>query len=54
MRKERKGMACEHKRIMSRNCVLYCMDCGSRLEKAPEPEKKPAKKTTKKGEIKND
>lgn len=21
-------MACEHKRIMSRNCVLMCADCG--------------------------
>jgi hypothetical protein len=41
-------MACEHKRIMSRNCVLYCADCGARLDKAPEPEKKPAKKTAKK------
>ena len=50
MRKERKGMACEHKRIMSRNCVLYCADCGARLDKAskPEPEKKPAKRTTRK------
>ena len=42
-------MACEHKRIMSRNCVLYCMDCGAKLEKKPEPEeKKPAKRTTRK------
>ena len=24
-------MACEHKRIMSRNCVLYCADCGVML-----------------------
>ena len=49
-------MACEHKRLKSVNCVLYCMDCGTRLDKAPEPapEKKPAKKTTKKGEAKND
>lgn len=27
-------MGCEHKRIMSRNCVLYCMDCGARLNTA--------------------
>lgn len=49
-------MACEHKRVKSVNCVLYCMDCGARLDKAPEPEpeKKPAKKTAKKGEAKND
>lgn len=25
-------MACEHKRIKSVNCVLYCMDCGAKLE----------------------
>lgn len=24
-------MSCEHKRIMSRNCVLYCADCGAML-----------------------
>ena len=49
-------MACEHKRLKSVNCVLYCMDCGARLDKAPEPEpeNKPAKKTAKKGEVKND
>ena len=51
-------MACEHKRIMSRNCVLMCADCGMVLpaQCAPggQPEKKPAKKTTKKGEVKND
>ena len=47
-------MSCEHKRIMSRNCVLICLDCGARLDKAPDPEteKKPAKKTAKKGEAK--
>lgn len=49
-------MSCEHKRLKSVNCVLYCMDCGARLDKTPEPEleKKPAKKTAKKGEAKND
>lgn len=34
-------MACEHKRIMSRNCVLYCADCGAMLpaqSAAGEPE----------------
>ena len=43
-------MACEHKRLKSVNCVLYCMDCGAKLDKAPEPEpeKKPVKKTAKK------
>jgi hypothetical protein len=30
--------------------VLYCMDCGARLDKAPEPEKKPVKKPAKKKE----
>ena len=58
MRKERKWMACEHKRIMSRNCVLYCADCGAELPAqcaaGGQPEKKPAKKTEKKGEVKND
>ena len=24
-------MNCEHKRIMSVNCVLHCMDCGEIL-----------------------
>ena len=38
MRKERKGMACEHKRIMSRNCVLYCADCGAVID-PPKAEK---------------
>ena len=51
-------MTCEHKRIMSRNCVLYCADCGAKLpaqcaasgqpEKNADTEKKPAKKTAKK------
>lgn len=43
-------MACEHKRVKSVNCVLYCMDCGAKLDKLPEPatEKKPVKKTAKK------
>ena len=49
-------MVCEHKRIKSVNCVILCMDCGARLDIAPEPmtEKKPAKKTAKKGAMKND
>ncbi len=43
-------MACDHKRIMSRNCELFCLDCGTKLDKAPEPEpaKKPVKRTAKK------
>lgn len=43
-------MACEHKRVKSVNCVLYCMDCGAKLDKPTEPatEKKPAKRTAKK------
>lgn len=24
-------MTCEHKRIKSVNCVLFCMDCGAQL-----------------------
>ncbi len=42
-------MGCEHKRVKSVNCVIFCMDCGAKLDKAPEPEeKKPAKRTTRK------
>ena len=41
-------MACGHKRLKSVNCVLHCMDCGAKLDKAPEPEKKPVKKMAKK------
>ena len=42
-------MGCEHKRVKSVNCVIFCMDCGAKLEKKPEPEeKKPAKRTAKK------
>ncbi len=46
-------MACEHKRIMSRNCVIFCMDCGAKLDKAPEPEpeKKLVRKTAKKSKV---
>lgn len=25
-------MACEHKHVKSVNCVLYCMDCGAKVE----------------------
>jgi hypothetical protein len=48
-------VACEHKRLKSVNCVLYCMDCGEKIEQRPEPkepEKKPAKRTAKKDEQK--
>ncbi len=41
-------MGCEHKRVKSVNCVIFCMDCGAKLDKAPEPEKKQVKRTTKK------
>lgn len=27
-------MSCEHKRLKSVNCVLYCADCGARLNTA--------------------
>jgi hypothetical protein len=49
-------MGCEHKRVKSVNCVIFCMDCGAKLDKAPEPEpeKKPVRKTAKKGETKNE
>ena len=30
MRKE-KTMVCEHKKIKSVNCVLYCAECGCKL-----------------------
>lgn len=26
-----KNMACEHKRIKSVNCEIFCMDCGEKL-----------------------
>lgn len=58
-------MACEHKRIMSVNCEIFCMDCHEKLpidylvgkeriaeQKAAEtaePKEAPKKKTTKKG-----
>ena len=51
-------MSCEHKRIMSVNCVLHCMDCGEILPEGflsakkqgkSEPEaEKPVKGQTKK------
>ncbi len=41
-------MTCEHKRLKSVNCVIFRADCGARLEKPPEPEKKPVRKTAKK------
>ena len=54
-------MSCEHKRIMSRNCVLYCADCGARLpaqcatggqpEKNDDTEKKPRRARGKGKEI---
>ena len=25
-------MECEHKRVKSVNCVIFCMDCGAKLE----------------------
>lgn len=31
-------MSCEHKRMKSVNCVLYCADCGARLDKTLEPQ----------------
>ena len=24
-------MGCEHKRVKSVNCVIFCMDCGAKL-----------------------
>ena len=58
-------MACEHKRIKSVNCEIFCMECGEKLpidylvgkeriaqQKAeePKPEEAPkTKRTTKKG-----
>ena len=43
-------VACEHKRIKSVNCVIYCTECGEKLDKPPEvaQEKKTAKRTAKK------
>ena len=37
-------MACEHKRIKSVNCVLFCMDCGEQLPEGFLTAKKAAKK----------
>ena len=58
-------MACQHERIKSVNCEIFCMECGEKLpidylvgkeriaqQKAeePKPEEAPkTKKTTKKG-----
>ena len=45
-------MACQHRRIKSVNCILYCMDCGAMIdppegvnvfEKPKEPAKAPEK-----------
>lgn len=51
-------MACEHKRVKSVNCVIFCMDCGAMLPAqcatGGQQEKKSAKKTVKKGDTKND
>lgn len=33
-------MECEHKRIKSVNCELFCMDCGARID-PPTVEKPP-------------
>ena len=27
------GMTCEHKRLKCVNCVLYCADCGAKVER---------------------
>lgn len=46
-------MACEHKRIMSRNCELFCLDCGAKLEipvykvEHAEPTEKPKRRARK-------
>ena len=54
-------MACEHKRIMSVNCEIFCMDCHEklpidymvakeRIAEQEEPKEAPkTKRTTKKG-----
>ena len=54
-------MSCEHKRIMSVNCVIYCAECGEKLpvdylvgksriaeQKAAETPEMPVKTETKK------
>ena len=54
-------MSCEHKRIKSVNCVIYCADCGEKLpvdylvgksrieeQKAAETPENPVKTETKK------
>ena len=56
-------MACEHKRIKSVNCEIFCMDCGEKLpidylvakpriaeqnkQEAEQPKKAPRKKAAK-------
>lgn len=27
---------CEHKRLRCTNCVLYCLDCGAKVDTPPE------------------
>lgn len=57
-------MGCEHKRVKSVNCKFYCIDCGVELRYPTKEELFPgakevtipplkAKKTAKKGEVKN-
>lgn len=44
-------MSCEHKRLKSVNCVLYCADCGARIEeKAGDIIRPAARDTFPKGE----
>lgn len=34
-------MACEHKRLKSVNCVLYCAECGARIDNPAEAQTPP-------------
>lgn len=44
-------MGCEHKRVKSVNCVIFCMDCGAKLEgERPLPSQPSAVPPSPKGE----
>ena len=47
---------CEHKKLRCTNGEFFCLDCGAKVEtpelkveQAQQPEKKPARKTARKG-----
>lgn len=41
-------MDCKHERLRCTNNQFFCLICGAKIDKPPEPEKKPAKRPAKK------